>query len=482
MEARHPTLDDMITSILAQLGLKSSSALNAQQQKLVAEHLLTQTKALDLNIATTLLFRATHHALFQDDDSRDLIASAFEQINYERLPQHSTVESIKRHENTHAQAVADLLNKPVLLLAWLEQATALEIGKLFDNYFHPRGNNFLNMRELAELECSNGRPGKALLCHTLMLTTFPGKEGIPYIEQAIAELSQFKRSAKSACIKIYAAHHMIEKSKGCFINLNRINLDGMDYTGFDMSGAFINRTSLCRVNLTRSCLFQTRLNDSILTSAILSHANLKFAKLCGAKLHDVTLEYADLYEADLSNADLTRANLCRTNLQSTNFTNTTLNGVTFLIGSDLQHTDSLKAELDRLEKMLAGHKFLDVLQDAIANDLINNSRSTVSQDLIKPLLETALTHPLFTQHQHYHYLKETANVMTSLYNAASTRLFNLVGNTEGKIEEAKPAHETNAQKVLREELARQTKSVNKLGGRHQRPLPPRQPPSAPQFK
>ena len=394
-----------------------------EQKNAIAFDLVRLTRKLPHRLALAVLLDATQHPLFEDKASRQIIINARHRESYQHsllLKKSSTVEFIKEYASMNSKEVADFLKNPEQLLLWINQASALEVSRLIQEFFNRDDNNpnYVHIRNLAQREHESGKPGGSLLCYTILCPGRLSDEGIANVEEALTVLNEcerpgkFDRVVKTLRASIHPTVENITAASDCFVNLNKLELaSGSNLNSLNLSGAKLNQSKLDDVWLELANLSSAQLNGTSLM-----HANLKLSNLQAARMWYAKLDFADMSRANLSNAlldyssftttklflaNLRGASLCYAKLDRTDLTNADLRVANFT-GADLStaklqrvnllftilegakidgaefftrnNGSSLTAELNHWQTMLSGHAYENELRTAILHDLIRYAK------------------------------------------------------------------------------------------------------------
>ncbi len=477
-------LNDHETLLKLEISLASSDA--AQQfattkSKELAEDLVALTRHLPHHLALNILIEASTHSLFQSTESAHIILEGINKENYKRSPLLTgelSFHFIQQLQITNPKDVELFLVNPDMLLLWIEKASAAEISKVFQYFYHRESEYLKHMRTLAEEEYKADSPAKALLCYTMMCPGRLSEGGAENVTKALEWLNAhepantYERTARSLRACINANNENIANANNCYINLNKLELPRANFEALQLHGASFKFAKMNSGIFVKSDMRGALLDKAVLINANFSHANLAGASLTNASLSHCLFDHTNLAHANLSGSDLSNAKFYHADLASTDLAHANLEHAAFFTHEHLATPAALNAELNRLHTMITGHKQEAKLRFAIISDLIvrtkpmNNSMANNNDSrMIKPL-KVAYDHPICNQHKDLHAVKTGVNLVLSAYHS----FFKPVKADTPTI------YETDEQKYLRMEIERRE---NQTAAPAERPPHPDKPPTPP---
>lgn len=384
----------------------------------VAEDLLAITRKLDHHISLHILFEASRHPLFLNDAAHGIIIKGIQKENYHRSPinkNEKTLAFLRKHQTIFPDETDSFLKNPERLIIWLNEASPLEISRVFDDFYPAGTEYYAHMRELAETEYMQNDPYKAFICFSVMAASPLSELGRETLQQAYAALLQrepdkFKSIARSIEFRIHYNAEYMRLGNGHYINGIGIALPNQKMDFLKIDGARLKRALLDDASMNACSLIGGSLEQASLKKASLVDTNLQQVFAQHADFSGAELMYADLRGADLSRANLSHANLSGAKWDYAIFVDTDLSDTIFFNKASFKFTESLEAELGRLDKMLRQVKPADKLQRAILTDFLKHAANDeIPTSYRITSLKLAYDHSLFNQHTDHGYLKYLTN-------------------------------------------------------------------------
>lgn len=393
----------------------------------IQTHTITQliklTRKQSHHLALHILLETARHPLFLGSEAHQLITDEIIRENYNRsvfCSHHpKTFAFIHRYHFYHPRETEDFLLNPEHLLIWIDQAPALEIGKLIECYYPAGTAYYAWLAKLAEKECIDKTPGKAVICFSLMHPGRLDEDQLKHLQAAMTHLHEtephrFKHITASINLRLHFDIAHLIAANGYFANANHLVLQGINLDNLKLNGAKLKESDFSNASAQAASFMHAQLDKALFINTYAVSCNFQGACLIGANFSGSNLFQADFRDANLQRANFTNANLYQADLTNADLHLANLQVANFFSKSSFKFPETVDAEFYRLHKMLAGHVYKKVLFDAVLNSLIRHA-----QDIDIPLayrlsiLKLADKNPLFSTHEENHYLKSISNTLTS---------------------------------------------------------------------